>query len=96
MYETVDLKKLSENKFNDFVMKFDFNQMTATMWKNFSECFFATRTGKNASVKENEIKIEYDGNSSNRFKGIINHLQQVKHLEIVTILLFHHLNSLEH
>ena len=56
--------------------------MTATMWKNFSECFFATRTGKNASVKENEIKIEYDGNSSNRFKGIINHLRGNKKINI--------------
>ena len=81
-YETVDLKKLSENKFNEFVREFDFNQMTSTMWKKFSECFFATRTGKNESVKENVIKIEYDGNSSNRFKGIINHLRGNKIINI--------------
>lgn len=88
LYETIDLKKLSENKFNEFVAKFDFNQMTAKMWDNFCECFFATRTNKNDKevdsddVKDKEITIEYDGNSANRFKGIINSLRGNKKINI--------------
>lgn len=37
---------------------------------------------KNENVNKNEIKIEYDGNSSNRFKEIINRLRGNKRINI--------------
>ena len=43
---------------------------------------FATWTSKNVNTNKNEIKIEYDGNSSNRFKEIINRLRGNKRINI--------------
>ncbi|KAK8839349.1 hypothetical protein M9Y10_032285, partial [Tritrichomonas musculus] len=34
LYETVDLTKLSENKFREFLSTFDYTKMTGTIWKN--------------------------------------------------------------
>ena len=37
LYETVDFSKLSENKFREFISHFDYNEMTATIWKKLCE-----------------------------------------------------------
>lgn len=67
LYETVDLTKLSENKFREFLSTFDYTKMTGTIWKNLCECFFTTRKDQNT--------FEYDGDTSHRFAGIISHLR---------------------
>ena len=66
-YETVDLKNLSEDKFREFLSKLDFTKMTGSLWSRLCECFFTKRVNKNL--------FEYDGDTSHRFSGIINHLR---------------------
>ncbi|KAK8835909.1 hypothetical protein M9Y10_040287 [Tritrichomonas musculus] len=71
LYETVDLTKLSENKFREFLSTFDYTKMTGTIWKNLCECFFTTRKSKD----KDKDTFEYDGDTSHRFAGIISHLR---------------------
>lgn len=81
-YEEINFNFLSESKFKEFIEKFDANEMTKSLWNKFKQCFYVYKNSTKCDEKNNHrykqnnnnIKIEYDGNSSNALNGIINHL----------------------
>ncbi|KAK8897927.1 hypothetical protein M9Y10_000160 [Tritrichomonas musculus] len=88
-YEEIEFTKLSEAKFNDFIETFDINEMSHEMWEKLRQCFYScmkdstekvnkTRylTASTSCKKQEGKKIDYDGNESHRFKGIINYLTE--------------------
>lgn len=72
-YEKVEFDKLSEEKFQLFLEEFDYTEMTNQLWQKLCSCFNHQKTTiKKGTAKE----IQYDGNASNRFKGIIHYLSE--------------------
>lgn len=80
--EEVDFEKLSECKFNHFIENFSGGKMTAGLWQKLRKCFYTSmKNQKELSSNKNRYsfhgkKIEFDGNESHRFDGIINYLTQ--------------------
>lgn len=77
-YEELDIEKLSEDKFEELIETINPEKITRSFWYKLKRCiikFNKLRENDSASSK-NEIKIEYDNNLNNRFKGIINYLGQ--------------------
>ncbi|KAK8835530.1 hypothetical protein M9Y10_042414 [Tritrichomonas musculus] len=68
-YEKVEFSCLSENKFREFIENLDFNDITSSLWSKLIQCFFMVR-------EKAKVEFIYDGNSSNRFKGIIHYLTE--------------------
>lgn len=82
-YEKVEFSQLSETKFEQFAEVFNPSDMTKGLWAKLRMCFHPSKdTGiknerykkKNERNKGNRKIFEYDGNSSNAFRGIIDHL----------------------
>lgn len=68
-YEKINVNELSENKFHELLQKIDSNEISRFLWEKLSKCMQMLYVKKtNIST---EIKIEYDQNPNNRFKGII-------------------------
>lgn len=87
-YEELILSQLSKEKFNEFINEINSKDITQNIWEKMKECFFCFKEnfeskekGSSRYVEEinkkdsgKKIKIEYDNNTNNRFKGIISHL----------------------
>lgn len=81
-YEEIEFTKLSEKKFNEFIEIFPSSEMTQNLWKKLCQCFY-TNMNKPSTGNANEerysfkgTKIEFDGNKSHQFEGIIHYLTQ--------------------
>ena len=72
-YEKVDLNNLSENKLKEFLDNYDINSITQEMWTKIKGIII-DKHSNTKSNKKGEIKFEYNGDSSQQFKGIISYL----------------------
>lgn len=77
LYESIDFKNLSKNKLEYFLSNFDFNEMTATIWRKLCSCILDS-----IEEKEKNKVFKFDGNPSHRFSGIINYLRRNKQTNI--------------
>lgn len=82
-WEENDFTMLSESKFNEFIEKFPGSEMTAVLWQKLRKCFYTFMKSQPNVNNNNENRyafklntIEYDGNESHRFDGIISYLTQ--------------------
>ena len=77
-YEKVEFSQLSKNKFSEFLSKFDYNEMTAPLWRKLCQFFHITFHSQNKRKKEHfqSQLFEYDGKISHSFNGIIHHLTE--------------------
>ena len=79
--EEIEFTRLSEDKFNDFIENFSSGEMTGRLWKKLCKCFYtnmkksSTNDVKNCRYFKSQ-RIEFDGNESHRFEGIIHYLTQ--------------------
>ena len=78
-YEQLDIEKLSKDKFEELIESINLEEITRLLWYKLKKYIkFNNLREKNSSISKPEVKIEYDNNSNNRFKGIINYLGQGK------------------
>lgn len=73
-YELLDIQKLSQKKFQEFIDAIVLEDMTFELWSKLKECFKSNFLSEQTENSKVEVKIEYDNNPNNRFKGIITHL----------------------
>lgn len=77
IYESIDFKNLSSSKFSEFIDKFDYREMTKTIWDKLCECFYINHDGKEEEEERKKgRRIEFDGKTENRLKGIIQKLTE--------------------
>ena len=75
IYETIDFSKLSKNKLKEFLSKIDYREMTFTFWTNLCNFITGDKIQSNNN-DEQGLKIEFNGDTNNRFCGIINYLSK--------------------
>ena len=78
-YEKIYIKNLSENKLSQFLDSITSSEITSNLWENLKKVICPALSGNDErderySYVIDYIKVKFDGNSSNRFKGIISHL----------------------
>lgn len=77
-YETFLLTNLSDEKFRDFLLTLDSNEITRILWENLCNRFLSEKMSQdeneNRYTKPKEQLFPYDGNSSHAFEGIIHFL----------------------
>lgn len=77
-YELIDISSLSEEKFCDFLSIFDYREMTGNIWRQI--CEFVTnkcepkRDKKVRRQEDGSVNIEYDGDTSHQFSGVVNYI----------------------
>lgn len=77
-YELIDILSLSEEKFCDFLSIFDYREMTGNIWRQI--CEFVTnkceskRDKKVRRQEDGSVNIEYDGDTSHQFSGVVNYI----------------------
>ena len=76
-YEEIDFSCLSKDKLREFVYGFDINKLTFRLWSKLRDLLFIENLeedknqSSNSSRYEQHQTIEYNGNESGAFKGII-------------------------
>lgn len=76
--EMIEVKKLSNEKFSEFIQIINFNEITGNLWMNICSRFCSNETS-NDDPSERYYFIPgksylYDGNKSHSFEGIINQI----------------------
>ena len=90
-YEELEIRSLSENKFNEVIDGIDIEYMTKRLWTKLCCCFYtnkepddvnvkryisASKNVNDSKMKMKGVEIEFDGNSSHRFEGVIHYLTE--------------------
>ncbi|KAK8840091.1 hypothetical protein M9Y10_031028 [Tritrichomonas musculus] len=78
MYEAVDFLRLSTENFCELLKSLDYSEMTGTMWSRLCEFVCSKLASKSeekvATNNESLVNIEYDGDTSHRFSGLVNYV----------------------
>ena len=82
-YEIIDMNELSKTKFEKFLSKLDYRELTTNLWNQLCEILvnnkeYTKKETKEMNKKQNKKEyqqIEFDGQANHRFNGIIHHLQ---------------------
>ena len=77
-YELIQVSNLTDECFNQFLLKIDSNDINSTIWENIRKRFDVTNK-KSFHQKTSSSRygsVFYDGNESNSFHGIINKLTE--------------------
>ena len=76
--EQIEFTSLSENKLREFLLNFDINSITNSLWRKLFKCFFIhfdkpqeRIEGSHSIIQET---FEYKENETKRFQGIIDYL----------------------
>ncbi|KAK8887933.1 hypothetical protein M9Y10_038992 [Tritrichomonas musculus] len=77
--EELRFEFLTEEKFKEFIDKFDVNEMTADLWRKLKKCFYFNKNLPNENCESSRYFIKgslfkYDGKSEHAFDGIIREL----------------------
>ena len=87
-YEGLEVTMLSENKFNELIDQIEIEYLTKKLWTKLCECFYTNKNESSGNVNENRYisksktmktkgrEIEFDGNPSHRFEGVIHYLAE--------------------
>ncbi|KAK8845880.1 hypothetical protein M9Y10_020806 [Tritrichomonas musculus] len=77
-YEVIEISGLSENKFRDFILNLNLNDMTSPLWRHVCTSLFPSEsqleTLKNERYVQQHPRFNYDGHPEHQFEGIISHL----------------------
>lgn len=76
--EQIEFTSLSENKLREFLLNFDINSITNSLWRKLFKCFFIhfDKTQERIEGSHSIIQetFEYKENETNQFQGIIDYL----------------------
>lgn len=78
-YEHLKFEFLSENKFKEFIDKFDANEMTTILWQQIKKCFYIYKKSSDENINLKRYRIcnqLFDGKNENAFNGIIHNLTE--------------------